>query len=143
MVQNLLYPSSADWQCRGLRVNGLLGYRPSTYRRGISFRLSAPTPRLTSTARVHSAKRQGDLILVSRLTVTVLSSAIGPTWPFPGTGPAMNALLAGQIDYVCNPILGPMPHVRAGTEGMRKRLTDLGADVPEKAKATRPRSPRW
>ena len=107
----------------------------------------------------------------------------------------MNALLAGQVDYVCDPIVGPMPHVRAGTikalavagarrhpalpdvptaaegglpqfsaapfygvfapkgtprdvldrlaevhgkaledEGMRKRLTDLGADVPEKQK---------
>jgi tripartite-type tricarboxylate transporter receptor subunit TctC len=27
----------------------------------------------------------------------------------------MNALLAAQVDYVCDPILGPLPHVRAGT----------------------------
>jgi tripartite-type tricarboxylate transporter receptor subunit TctC len=27
----------------------------------------------------------------------------------------MNALLASQVDYVCDPILGPLPHVRAGT----------------------------
>src|SRR5262249_3257280 len=47
-----------------------------------------------------------------------LNAAIGikPTMvPFTGTGPAMNALIAGQVDYVCDPILGPLPHVRAGT----------------------------
>ena len=38
-----------------------------------------------------------------------------PMVPFTGTGPAMNALIAGQVDYVCDPILGPLPHVRAGT----------------------------
>jgi tripartite-type tricarboxylate transporter receptor subunit TctC len=27
----------------------------------------------------------------------------------------MNALIAGQVDYVCDPILGPMPHMQAGT----------------------------
>ena len=27
----------------------------------------------------------------------------------------MNAILAGKIDYDCDPVLGPLPHVRAGT----------------------------
>jgi tripartite-type tricarboxylate transporter receptor subunit TctC len=135
---------------------------------------------------------------VSHTGCLLLNAAIGikPTMvPFTGTGPAMNALLAGQVDYVCDPIVGPMPHVRAGTikalavagarrhpalpevptsgegglpqfsaapfygifapkgtpkdvldrladahgkaledETMRKRMTDLGADVPEKQK---------
>jgi tripartite-type tricarboxylate transporter receptor subunit TctC len=35
--------------------------------------------------------------------------------PFTGTAPALNALLGEQVDYVCDPILGPLPHVRAGT----------------------------
>ena len=48
----------------------------------------------------------------------LLNAAIGirPTLvPYTGTAPVMNALLAGQVDYVCDPILGPLPHVRAGT----------------------------
>ena len=135
---------------------------------------------------------------VSHTGCLLLGAAIGikPTMvPFTGTGPAMNALLASQVDYVCDPIVGPMPHVRAGTikalalagprrhpalpevptaaegglpqfeaapfygifapkgtpkdvldrladahgkalddETMRKRLTDLGADVPARDK---------
>ena len=55
---------------------------------------------------------------VSYTGCLLLNSAIGikPTMvPFTGTAPAMNALLASQVDYVCDPILGPLPHVRAGT----------------------------
>jgi tripartite-type tricarboxylate transporter receptor subunit TctC len=55
---------------------------------------------------------------VSHVGCLLLNTAIGikPTMvPFTGTGPAMNALIAGQVDYVCDPILGPLPHVRAGT----------------------------
>jgi putative tricarboxylic transport membrane protein len=55
---------------------------------------------------------------VSYTGCLLLNAAIGikPTLvPFTGTAPAMNALLAGQVDYVCDPILGPLPHVRAGT----------------------------
>ena len=35
--------------------------------------------------------------------------------PFTGTAPALNAMLGDQVDYVCDPILGPLSHVRAGT----------------------------
>jgi len=55
---------------------------------------------------------------VSQTGCLLLNAAIGikPTQvPFTGTGPAMTAILAGQVDYVCDPILGPMAHVRAGT----------------------------
>ena len=55
---------------------------------------------------------------VSHVGCLLLNAAIGikPTMvPFTGTAPAMNALIAGQVDYVCDPILGPLPHVRAGT----------------------------
>ena len=46
---------------------------------------------------------------VSYTGCLLLNSAIGikPTMvPFTGTAPAMNALLGGQVDYVCDPILG-------------------------------------
>jgi tripartite-type tricarboxylate transporter receptor subunit TctC len=55
---------------------------------------------------------------VSYVGCVLLNAAIGikPTMvPFSGTAPAVNALLGGQVDYVCDPILGPLPHVRAGT----------------------------
>ncbi|HWP27719.1 MAG TPA: tripartite tricarboxylate transporter substrate-binding protein [Xanthobacteraceae bacterium] len=55
---------------------------------------------------------------VSYTGCLLLNHAIGikPTMvPFTGTAPVMNALLAGQVDYVCDPILGPLPHLRAGT----------------------------
>ena len=51
---------------------------------------------------IHGMKSYNGVAIISRV-------------PFTGTAPAMNALLAGQVDYVCDPILGPLPHVRAGT----------------------------
>ena len=46
----------------------------------------------------------------------------------------MNAILAGQIDYDCDPILGPLPHVRAGTVKAlaiaAKKRSPLLPDVP-------------
>jgi len=55
---------------------------------------------------------------VSYLGCLLLNNAIGihPTLvPFTGTAPVMNAILAGNVDYDCDPILGPLSHVRAGT----------------------------
>jgi tripartite-type tricarboxylate transporter receptor subunit TctC len=55
---------------------------------------------------------------VSYVGCLLLNSALGikPTMvPFIGTAPALTAILGGQVDYVCDPILGPLPHVRAGT----------------------------
>src|SRR5262249_43445847 len=55
---------------------------------------------------------------VSYVGCLLLNSAIGikPAMvPFTGTAPVMNAILAGQVDYDCDPVLGPLPHVRAGT----------------------------
>src|SRR5215510_9133074 len=55
---------------------------------------------------------------VSYIGCLLLNSAIGikpALVPFTGTAPVMNAILAGQVDYDCDPVLGPLPHVRAGT----------------------------
>jgi tripartite-type tricarboxylate transporter receptor subunit TctC len=55
---------------------------------------------------------------ISYVGCVLLNSAIGirPTMvPFTGSAPATNALLAGQVDYFCDPIVAQMAHVRAGT----------------------------
>ena len=77
---------------------------------------------------------------VSYIGCLLLNSAIGikPTMvPFAGTAPAVNAMLGGQVDYVCDPILGPLPHVRAGTiKAMAiaaKKRSPLLPDVPTSA----------
>jgi tripartite-type tricarboxylate transporter receptor subunit TctC len=74
---------------------------------------------------------------VSYIGCLLLNSAIGikPTLvPFTGTAPVMNAILSGQIDYDCDPILGPLPHVRAGTVKAlaiaSKKRSPLLPDVP-------------
>jgi tripartite-type tricarboxylate transporter receptor subunit TctC len=77
---------------------------------------------------------------VSYVGCLLLNSAIGikPTMvPFGGTGPAVTAMLGGQVDYVCDPILGPLPHVRAGTLKAlaiaSKNRSPLLPDVPTSA----------
>ena len=77
---------------------------------------------------------------VSYIGCLLLNSAIGikPTLvPFTGTAPAMNAILAGQVDYDCDPVLGPLPHVRAGTAKAlaiaAKKRSPLLPDVPTSA----------
>lgn len=35
--------------------------------------------------------------------------------PFRGSGPALNALLAGQVDYVCDQTVGVVPQIQAGS----------------------------
>src|SRR6201996_11369 len=54
---------------------------------------------------------------VSYIGCLLLDSAIGikPTLvPFTGTAPVLNAMLAGEIDYECDPVLGTLAQVRAG-----------------------------
>ena len=82
---------------------------------------------------------------VSYIGCLLLNSAIGikPTLvPFTGTAPAMNAILAGQVDYDCDPVLGPLPHVRAGTARAlaiaAKTRSPLLPDVPTSAEQGMP-----
>ena len=54
---------------------------------------------------------------VSYIGCLLLHAAIGikPTMiPFTGTAPVLNAMLGGQIDYVCDPVLGTLSQVQAG-----------------------------
>ncbi len=82
---------------------------------------------------------------VSHVGCLLLNAAIGikPTMvPFTGTAPAVNALIAGQVDYLCDPILGSMAHVRAGTVRAlaiaTTRRNALLPDVPTSAEAGLP-----
>jgi tripartite-type tricarboxylate transporter receptor subunit TctC len=55
---------------------------------------------------------------ITHVTCLLLHSLIGvqPTFvPFNGAAPAMNALLGGQVDYICNAIPDAVPHIVGGT----------------------------
>src|SRR5216683_1893181 len=74
---------------------------------------------------------------VSYIGCLLLHAAIGikPAMiPFTGTAPVLNAMLGGSIDYECDPVLGTLSQVRAGTVkalavAARKRSPML-PDVP-------------
>ena len=55
---------------------------------------------------------------VSFTTCLLLNSIMGvkPTMiPYQGTGPAMNALIGGQVDYMCDQIVNAVPQINGGT----------------------------
>jgi len=74
---------------------------------------------------------------VSYIGCLLLNAAIGikPTMvPFTGTAPVLNAMLGGQIDYECDPVLGTVSQVRAGTVKAlaiaAKKRSPMLPDVP-------------
>lgn len=55
---------------------------------------------------------------VSHLCGMLFRQAVGvdaTTVPYQGTGPAMNALLGGQVDLLCDQTTSTTPHIKAGT----------------------------
>ncbi|MBR1273862.1 tripartite tricarboxylate transporter substrate binding protein BugD [Bradyrhizobium sp. AUGA SZCCT0283] len=55
---------------------------------------------------------------VSHVSCQLLESilAVKPiSVPFNGTGPAMNALVGGQVDYMCDQIVNAVPQIKGGT----------------------------
>ena len=59
----------------------------------------------------------GGVGATSHLTCLFLDSLLGVTpqhVPFRGSGPALNALLGGQVDYVCDQTVGVVPSIQAG-----------------------------
>jgi tripartite-type tricarboxylate transporter receptor subunit TctC len=74
---------------------------------------------------------------VSYIGCLLLHSAIGikPTMiPFTGTAPVLNAMLSGQVDYECDPVLGTLGQVQAGNVKAlavaAKKRSPLLPDVP-------------
>jgi len=74
---------------------------------------------------------------VSYIGCLLLDAAVGikPTMvPFTGTAPVLNAMLAGEIDYECDPVLGTLAQVRAGAVRAlaiaAKKRSPMLPDVP-------------
>jgi tripartite-type tricarboxylate transporter receptor subunit TctC len=69
-----------------------------------------------NTAKVNAA--HAGVGSVSYTSCELLNSIleIKPTGvPFNGTGPAMNALVGGQVDYMCDQIVNAVPQINGGT----------------------------
>jgi tripartite-type tricarboxylate transporter receptor subunit TctC len=74
----------------------------------------------------------GGLGSVAYTTCSLLDNLIGarPTMvAYQGTSPAMNALLGGKVDYMCDQIVTAAPLVRAGT------IVALAISTPERSPA--------
>ena len=74
---------------------------------------------------------------VSYIGCLLLHAAIGikPTMiPFTGTAPVLNAMLSGQVDYECDPVLGTLSQIQAGNVKAlaiaAKKRSPLLPDVP-------------
>ncbi len=70
----------------------------------------------TNEAKVNAA--HAGVGSVSNVSCELLNSILGikPTGvPFNGTGPAMNALVGGQVDYMCDQIVNAVPQINGGT----------------------------
>ncbi|WP_346347376.1 tripartite tricarboxylate transporter substrate-binding protein [Bradyrhizobium sp. dw_411] len=74
---------------------------------------------------------------VSYIGCLLLNSAMGikpALIPFTGTAPVLNAMLVGEIDYECDPVLGNLAQVRAGTVRAlaiaSKKRSPMMPDVP-------------
>ena len=70
----------------------------------------------TNEAKVNQA--HAGVGAVSHATCELFNAMIGVkpvAVPFGGTGPAMNALVAGQVDYMCDQIVNAAPQIKGGT----------------------------
>ena len=77
----------------------------------------------------------GGVGATSHLTCLFLDSLLGvqPTHvPFRGSGPALNALLGGQVDYVCDQTVGVVPSIQGGqARGLVVAMPERLSVVPD------------
>jgi tripartite-type tricarboxylate transporter receptor subunit TctC len=57
----------------------------------------------------------GSVSFTSCLSLNDILKVKPTSVPYQGTGPAMNALVAGQVDYMCDQIVNAVPQVKGGT----------------------------
>jgi tripartite-type tricarboxylate transporter receptor subunit TctC len=57
----------------------------------------------------------GSVSFTSCLLLNQLMGVKPTSIPFQGTGPAMNALVGGQVDYMCDQIVNAVPQINGGT----------------------------
>src|SRR4029077_3774988 len=65
--------------------------------------------------RKHGACWRRIELTITGLLLNRLIGAAPTLIPYGGTGPAMNALIAGQVDYMCDVITNALPQIEAGT----------------------------
>jgi tripartite-type tricarboxylate transporter receptor subunit TctC len=115
LIPNLSYKPDVDFE-----PIGLVALQPVI----LTVRKGFPANNLrefVAYAKAHDSKLNMGHAGVGSVSYTfcvMLNHQIGikPTLvPFSGTAPVLNAMLGEQVDYVCDPILGPLPHIRAGT----------------------------
>ncbi|MBC7586069.1 MAG: tripartite tricarboxylate transporter substrate binding protein BugD [Tardiphaga sp.] len=84
---------------------------------------------------------------VSYSSCELLSSVleIKPTGvPFNGTGPAMNALVGGQVDYMCDQIVNAVPQINGGTiKAYAIATPDRNAPLPNLPTTTEAGLPKY
>lgn len=77
----------------------------------------------------------GGIGATSHLTCLYLDALMGSAQthvPFRGSGPALNALVASQVDYVCDQTVGIVPSVQGGTvKGLVVATPERLAQVPD------------
>lgn len=56
----------------------------------------------------------GSVSFTSCLLLNALMDVKPTSIPFQGTGPALNALIGGQVDYMCDQIVNLVPQIQAG-----------------------------
>jgi len=82
-------------------------------------RLLAGTPILILARKDLTPKDLKEFIAYVKANETMVNAAhagVEPIGvPFNGTGPAMNALVAGQVDYMCDQIVNAVPQINGGT----------------------------
>jgi tripartite-type tricarboxylate transporter receptor subunit TctC len=142
LIPNLSYKPDVDFE-----PIGLIAVQPVV----LTVRKAFPANNLkefVAYAKANEAKLNMGHAGVGSVSYTfclMLNHEIGikPTLvPFSGTAPVLNAMLGDQVDYVCDPILGPLPHIRAGNLkamaiGTAKRHPAL-PEVPTSAEAGLP-----
>jgi tripartite-type tricarboxylate transporter receptor subunit TctC len=89
----------------------------------------------------------GGVGATSHLTCLFLSALLDATpqhVPFRGSGPALNALLAGQIDYVCDQTVGIVPQIQAeSVKGLVVAVPNRVAVIPNVPTSTEQGLPQF
>jgi tripartite-type tricarboxylate transporter receptor subunit TctC len=113
LYPNLAYSPASDFEPIGMAVGmpvlilGRKGLPARSLAEFVADARSNPSP-------MHMA--HAGLGSVSYASCLMLNAIIGihPTMtPFQGTGPAMNALAAGRVDYMCDQIVSALPKIQA------------------------------
>ena len=114
LYPNLAYSPTSDFEPIGMAVGmpvlilGRKGLPAQSLAEFVADARSNPSPLRMAHAGLGS---------VSYASCLMLNAIIGthPTMtPFQGTGPAMNALAAERVDYMCDQIVSALPKIQAG-----------------------------